>query len=168
MKIKIRQATPVDATEIAKVHVLTWQDSYRGLIEADYLEKMNVGESESKWLKRLSEAKDLVLVAEVGGKLVGFVHGRKSDGENGVAEAELCAVYVLKEFQHQGVGRLLFEELVQQMKKSGFHSMNLWVLAKNEVAKAFYMAMGAKLGKEKKSKKIGDKEYTVVEYFWTL
>lgn len=166
MKILVRKATPADATDIARVHVLSWQNSYRDLIDADYLEQMRVGESEDKWLRRLSEANDVVLVAEIDGQLVGFVHARKQAKPEDAYEAELCAIYVLKEFQRHGVGRLLFQEMMEKIKSDGFHSMNVWVLSKNQTARDFYAAMKGQSSKAKDSLKIGEKEYPLSEYCW--
>jgi len=166
MDVKIRQANPADATEIAKVHVLSWQKSYREIVDEDYLRKMEVGDRESNWLRRLSESDDIVLVAEVDGQIVGFAHGGKQREEDCPYDAELRAIYILKEFQHQGIGRKLFTEFSKLAKKAGYHSLNVWVLAKNVNAGKFYEAMGAKQGGMKESLEIGDKDYPLAEYFW--
>lgn len=166
MNAIIRQAKPADATDIAKVHVLSWQDSYRDLIDEDYLRQMQVGDRESNWLRRLSEAEDIVLVAEQQGKIVGFVHGRKQRDPESSSEAELCAIYILKEYQRQGIGRQLFQAFLEKIQEAGWHSMNIWVLEKNLNAGKFYQAMGGKLSGDRDMHKIGDKEYPLVEYVW--
>lgn len=166
MNLKIRQAGPADATEIARVHVLSWQSSYVDLIDAEYVRGLQVGESESNWLRRLSEAEDIVLVAEVDGKIVGFVHGGKQREEGSKSEAELRAIYLLNEFQRKGIGSELFREFKAKLPAAGFHSLNVWVLEKNQAARDFYLAMGGKLSHERHFHKIGDKEYPLVEYVW--
>lgn len=166
MNLKIRQAEAADATEIAKVHVLSWQKSYEGLVDQDYLTQMQVGERESNWLRRITEANDIVLVAEQDGQIVGFIHGGKQREDDCPYDAELRAIYILKDFQHEGIGRKLFEEFLNHLEKARFHSMNVWVLAKNFGAGKFYEAMGGKQGGMKESLVIGNKDYPLAEYFW--
>ncbi len=165
-KCVVRQAKASDATEIAKVHVLSWQKSYEGLVDEDYLQQMRVGDRESNWLRRITEATDIVLVAEVDGQIVGFAHGGEQREEGCPYDAELRAIYILKDFQGQGIGRKLFEELLKRSKEAGYQSMNVWVLAKNTNAGKFYEAMGAERGGMKESLAIGKKDYPLAEYFW--
>lgn len=37
MNIKIRKATEEDAAEIANVHINSWREAYKGLLEEDFL-----------------------------------------------------------------------------------------------------------------------------------
>lgn len=39
--IEIRPATLADAEAIVRVHVTAWQESYKGIIEQSYLDKLS-------------------------------------------------------------------------------------------------------------------------------
>ena len=61
------------------------------------------------------------LVAEIGGKVVGFILGFVSGWEFGVPDSVgwIDTIGVDPLFQRQGIGRLLFTELVKVFKSSG-------------------------------------------------
>jgi len=42
MDIIIRKALPVNAEAVAKVHVQSWQETYRGIMEDEYLDKLSI------------------------------------------------------------------------------------------------------------------------------
>ncbi|MBA4544154.1 hypothetical protein H1164_14880 [Thermoactinomyces daqus] len=51
--MNIRPAMIADAQEIAKVHVKSWQTTYRGIVSEDYLTSLNPEESAARWEKHL-------------------------------------------------------------------------------------------------------------------
>lgn len=163
MKVKIRQAVVADAGEIARVHVLSWQKSYDGLIDADYLDQLKAEDRVVKWENVFNEIGHVVFVAELDNQLVGFVRGIL---KNDTYQSELKALYLLEEFQNQGIGMQLFQCLRSEFETLGAHSMNLWVLAENSKARKFYLKMGGQLGQAPRKYKIGEQEYDVVEYVW--
>ena len=70
--ISIRRANISDAKSIAKIHVLSWQVIYRGLIPDKILENLSIDEREKLWTT-LIENNANVLVLEENDILIGFV-----------------------------------------------------------------------------------------------
>ena len=76
-----------------------------------------------KMFLALDDKQQLVtsLVAEVGGKVVGFIMGNVSIGEFGIPEttATIDTLGVDPEYQQQGVAQVLMEEFITNVGKAG-------------------------------------------------
>ena len=78
---------------------------------------------------RVLEEKDRMtasLVAEMEGKVVGFVMGELYMGEYGIFQeaATLDTIGVDPDYQHKGVGRKLINEFIDHLKKVGVKKVN--------------------------------------------
>lgn len=141
--MRIRPATVEDAHAIATLHVTSWHETYTGIVPDSYLQKLDVNARKQMWEKAL-EKKQLVHVAEVDGKIVGFANGGKNR-DNAIAyPGELYAIYLLKEFHQRGIGRNLLEQVISQLASSGLLPFATYVLADNPTL-GFYKRMGAKI-----------------------
>jgi ribosomal protein S18 acetylase RimI-like enzyme len=143
-EITIRPARVEDAPSIARVHIDSWRTTYNGIVPDEVLAGLSYEKRERDWRMRLSdpERKNFDFVAEDGqGQIVGFVTGGPLRGDNSTYQSELYAIYLLKEFQGQGLGRRLMLKLVERLAQEAMTSMLLWVLAENP-ARRFYEAMG--------------------------
>lgn len=160
----IRRAVPDDAPRIAQVHLDTWLTTYRGLIPDSYLDGLGLASYLPRWQQRLLEGKDLVLVAEVDGQVVGFAHGGpERSGEFATLSAEIYALYVLQGFHGQGIGRALV--LAAARKLAAQHTgMLIWVLQGNP-AEHFYQAIGGSYV-AKKPLVIGGAALIEIGYGW--
>jgi ribosomal protein S18 acetylase RimI-like enzyme len=142
----IRTALPSDAKAIAQVHIRSWQDAYRDLMPADYLNSLSttLARREAFWSRSIESGESNVVVAELDRQVVGWIcMGAGRDEEAVVGESgEVMAIYVLAEHWHTGVGLALWEAGVQQLKAQGFQRLTLWVLAGNERAIRFYRRAG--------------------------
>src|ERR1700694_1830010 len=77
--LAIRQARPEDARAIARVHIKSWQQAYRGQLPDSFLEALDASfeRRTTLWAEQIDgsyESGRRVLVAERGGSLVGFVN----------------------------------------------------------------------------------------------
>ena len=82
-------------------------------------------------------------------------------------DCELCAIYVKPELQRQGIGKALFNYVIQEQKKNNNKNMILWCLKENYNARKFYEKMGGNLyGKNEIEK--GGKKYKEVGYRYDL
>lgn len=80
----IRIALHSDSSEIARVHVRSWQAAYRGHFPQEYLDQLNPSEREELWSRVLVQQPGTCTLAEENGEIVGFVHctpSRDSDAE---------------------------------------------------------------------------------------
>ena len=149
--IQIRPARLSDVKAIAEVHIRSWNETYAGLIPDDFLKAISLSSKIVQWTTSVElalkhHANSQVLVAEKSGKIVGFSSFGKSRGKIPGYSAEVYAIYMLKKFHGQGVGKRLMEESIQWSRDQGLQNMGLWVLEGNPTLQ-FYERMGfQKLG----------------------
>jgi len=82
-----------------------------------------------------------MFVAENEAGLVGFACGGRLREPITDYDAELYAVYLLREQQRRGAGRALVEVLAEALQKEGFRRMTVWVLKQNPAVE-FYKRLG--------------------------
>ncbi|WP_280771609.1 GNAT family N-acetyltransferase [Salipaludibacillus daqingensis] len=142
--MKVRRANLSDAKGIAKVHVDSWRTTYKNIIPDEFLNNLSYERREKLWMKNIPEGN--VFVAENNdGDLVGFSSGGKErNGKYEGYEGELSSIYILKEFQGRGIGKLLAKEVVQDLKSLGINTMLVLVLEDNK-SRLFYDSLGGKV-----------------------
>ena len=118
----------------AFVHWKSWQESYRGIVDDGYLDRMTLAQCEEKAFRW----RDNLFVAKDGGRVVGFVGYGKAREE---ADAgEVFAIYVLEEYQKRGVGYALMRRALSLLE--GCRVVYVWLLKDNEKARRFYERVG--------------------------
>jgi GNAT superfamily N-acetyltransferase len=165
--VQIRAAELTDVAAIAKVHVDSWRTTYTGIVPDDFLANSFYERRERLWRNTLSEyaSTNFVYVAEDdGGNIIGFVSGGKERNGDTVYTGELYTIYLLDQYQRQGVGRQLTVRLVKRLIQEGMTSLLVWVLAVNPSRK-FYEVLG---GQQVYQKSItsGDVQLIEVGYGW--
>jgi ribosomal protein S18 acetylase RimI-like enzyme len=144
-KLVIREAELDDAAEIAKVHVDTWRSTYRGIIPDEYLLKLSYQKRQENWMsllgRRSKEQLFIYVVEKEDKQIVGFACGGKERTSNPIYKGELQAIYMLKAYQNQGIGKQLVKTIATCLSRSNLNSMLVWVLADN-LACQFYEALG--------------------------
>ncbi|MFC7393376.1 GNAT family N-acetyltransferase [Scopulibacillus cellulosilyticus] len=141
--MKIRKATLTDAKGVAKVQVDSWRTTYKNIVPDKYLNQMTYESREQKWKDIIS--KETVYVAENNaGEVVGFSNGGKErTGKYPNYKGELYAIYILMEYQRKGLGKLLLEPIIEDLKQQNIFAMMVLVLEKNS-SRLFYESLGAK------------------------
>ncbi len=142
MNITIRPAKTEDAFAMAKVNIESWLTTYRGQVADEILDNMKFEDYLAKWERSLSKIDDeynFCFVAEnESGEVVGYSRCGKSRHEKFPFDAELYAIYLLKEYQGQGIGKKLFLESIDEFKKRNISSFLLFVLSTNTGSRKFY------------------------------
>lgn len=143
----VRTAEQNDAAELGRVHVLAWQQAYRGgLLPNDYLDTMSVDERAGMWggvLSQSSEPRIARLVAETqAGDIVGFAMAGPRRGGGTREGGELYAINVDPTHWGKGVGALLLATAVDAMGDADFPDAILWVHPRNVRARTFYETHG--------------------------
>jgi ribosomal protein S18 acetylase RimI-like enzyme len=143
--ITIREAGQEDAYGIAQVYVEGWRATYQGIVPDEYLAQMTYEYLEQRWSRILKSGDGFLFVAEDGpGNIVGFIWGGpEHQGAPGYT-GELHAIYILRSYQGQDIGRRLTRVLVRKMLEVGLDSMIVWVLRDNP-SRRFYEKLGATL-----------------------
>jgi ribosomal protein S18 acetylase RimI-like enzyme len=145
--VEIRPARTEDAREIAVVHVCSWQSAYRGLLPQEYLDSLDPSQRVGRWERSLSEtdwSRAGTLVADTGGKLLGFVGyspARDTDADQ-ARVGEIRAIYLVPGAWRKGIGKELMAAAVGRLIEAGFEQATLWVLHSNVRARRFYEAAG--------------------------
>ena len=165
MQMRIRQATPADAPDIAKVNVESWRSTYNGIVPNQYLNGMSPEKRERQWRSIIENPDSIVLVAELeDGRIIGYISGGRERSGKSPFEGELYAIYLLKDCQRKGVGKKLVKELILEMRNQHITNMLVWVIEENP-SKRFYELIGGKpFFKEKLI--ISGKELPEVGYGW--
>jgi ribosomal protein S18 acetylase RimI-like enzyme len=136
-------AGPSDAEELARVHVTSWRETYRGLLADAFLARM----SEPGFTRRFRRAltnpgPSITLAAADRHGLVGYAQGGPSRRDtanlaNG-GEAEIATLYVLRQAQGHGLGKRLMSETARALAANGATSLMISVLRDNIRARGFY------------------------------
>jgi ribosomal protein S18 acetylase RimI-like enzyme len=138
----MRNARIGDAPAIAGINIASWRSTYRGLIADATLDTMKPENYLEKWdtiLTTLGEKGSFCLVAENDRDgIVGYALCGKNSHEKFGFDAELYAIYLLKEYQGKGIGKKLFIRSIEESKRRGFTSVLLFVLSSNTGSRKFY------------------------------
>ena len=140
----VRPARLDDAPGIARVQVISWRTTYPGMIPQDYLDSMDEALFVGRWSERLrhESSRRATFVAEDDGRLVGFATGGPEREGDARYHGELYAIYILQEWQGEGLGRELADAVAGVLVERGLRSMLVWVLRDNHAARAFYERLG--------------------------
>jgi GNAT superfamily N-acetyltransferase len=161
--ISIRPGRILDAGEIAHVHVESWRSTYAGILPDKYLAGLDETLRERLWREWLG-GETFVRVAEKDGVVVGFAHGGAIREEVEGCDAQLYAIYLLKEAQGMGAGTGLLRAIVAELTDRNFKSLAVWVLERNR-SRGFYEKTGARLATSKVIE-IGGMKLMEVAYRW--
>lgn len=163
MKTAIRAARFEDASAIAHVHVESWRTTYAGIVPDAYLAGLDETIRAQLWRERLSE-EALIFVAEWNGSLVGFAAAGKNREPVESCDAELYALYLLKDAQRRSIGTALLRAVANALLERNFKSMAVWVLEQNR-SREFYQKAGAHVAHSKVIE-IGGAKLMEVAYAW--
>ncbi len=88
------------------------------------------------------------LVAEINGRIVGFIIGDITGWTYGVPEniGWINAIVVDPEFQRKGIGQMLFNEMIDYLKKAGVKSIYAFVHWRDFNLLRFFDSIGFKKG----------------------
>ncbi len=137
-----------DAPQLAALHIASWQAAYRGIIDDDILDNMDVSEREKRWRKNLEEGGfELENVVCIGddNQVIGFAsYGEERDPDPGISgRGELWAIYVHPDFWGKGAGQKLWSHF-DEHRNWYPKGTAVWVLSENDLAIKFYERIGFK------------------------
>jgi len=134
MEPLIRAATDADASELASLSLIVWDEAYGDLIDPAVLRARHDEPADSRaarWSTRVEN--ENVLVAVEDGAIVGFV--RVTDRP----KLELLSLYTRRSHWRSGLGTRLLNESLQGA------AAELWVFESNARALRFYEHHGFRL-----------------------
>jgi len=157
--VRLRPAKPADARAIARIHVETWRSAYPGMVPDQTLIGMTVDGKAAAWRRALQRVSrhEIVLVAETpeagpgtgaAGGVVGFASAGPNRDSRLAFAGEVQTLYVLPDWQNNGIGRQLLQGCFARLADQGLVSAVVWVLADNP-SRFFYERMGGKRAGER-------------------
>ena len=111
--ITVREAIKEDAYIIAQIIVEDWQKAYRGIIDDDYLDSLDVNVRYEIEVKRY----DKYIVASNDSEVLGCAWLEKTDDKD--ADCEIIALYVRYSERNNGIGKLLLNDAIARFSKEG-------------------------------------------------
>ena len=153
----IRTAILSDSSQIAYVLTETWKTAYKGLIDPDYLKKLNQDFFTNIMMQNITLEREKIFVFEIDGKVAGFISGKDNH-----SLFEVIGLYVYPDYQGNGIGRKLLEQIKQYAKSQNCTELLIKILdgAKNN---SFYLGNGL-IRKRVFALEIDGKEYDGIEF----
>ena len=165
----IRDATLNDIREVAKLHVDSWNNTYKGIIAQDYLDNMK--NNLEKRIERMNNEFNLrkMIVATLNDEIVAFSEFVLSNefSKDLDIDCELCGLYVKNEYLKSGIGTKVFNYVRNLFIENNKKKMGLWCVKENENAINFYKRKGGVVVSEKKFT-LANKEYSEVAFEYDL
>lgn len=166
--VTIRTGGRADGDAIASLHATSWQRHYRGTFSDAYLDGPVVAERRAFWQQRLEHPRDglVVLLAEAGGALVGFVCALVDhDRDFGTLIDNL---HVAGDQQGQGTGRQLMRAIGDALQHDiPRRPLYLFVLLANTAAQSFYDRIGGTVAERLTSTEPDGSQVPVLRYVWS-
>lgn len=131
----------------ARVNALSWKQSYKGIVNDDFLDLINTEEEINKAISNLKEGLNDTskrFLLKYNDEYVGIVRVRKTKYDKYQDCGELGALYLLDCAKGKGFGKILFEKAMNELNKQGYSKMILGCLTENP-SNEFYKHMGGKL-----------------------
>ncbi|XKI13344.1 GNAT family N-acetyltransferase [Sporosarcina sp. ANT_H38] len=164
IEILIRKAEVEDAEGIAKVHVDSWRTTYKGIVPETFLENLSYEQRELTWKRGIKE-NNVYIAEDENGQVIGFsTGGKERTGKYEAYTGELYAIYILKEYQGKGIGQLLVQTVVEDLKVKNLNSMLIWAIEENPACRFYEMLGGKKMDTEEIE--IAGKKLSEVAYGW--
>jgi GNAT superfamily N-acetyltransferase len=165
----IREAHQNDIAGIAKVRVDTWRATYKGIVPDDFIENLSYQSTAEGWQKAFWENRSpgvVLFVAENERKdIIGIAVCGPERGRDPVYQGEIYVLYVLPEFQNQGIGHQLVAACVQHLiHQLHVTTMLIWAFAESPYRR-FYESLDGKLVREN-AKEIGGRMIPEVGFGW--
>jgi len=142
-QVKVRRARQEDVEEVASLIVRLKR------LNAEFDPLLKVRDDAMENAKRyvasvIREAKELLLVGEERGKVVGVINAvlRERIFYEPKVEGAILDFYILPEYRRDGLGKTMIEEAVKEMRARGAQIVTAEFPSQNKIASSFYDKLG--------------------------
>ncbi len=143
MKPEIRKRRFEDSEELAHAIAMVWNTTYKGIVDDEFLINLLNGEKQSaERLKNSINEQPNYYVLILQNKIIGWIY-YTLDSDKYENAAEIHSLYVLKEFQGNGYGKLLYNYAVENISKNKIEKLIIGCLDGNP-SNEFYKHLGGK------------------------
>jgi len=145
MALRLRSARPIDLPAVVALHVASWRDAYRGVLEDGFLAGPIEHSLATHWQVVLGAKRrpGAVILATAGRQVAGFVAAWR-EGTN----CHVDNLHVRPGMRNAGIGRALLGLAATRLQAQGCGSADLRVFARNPGALRFCAKLGAETGPE--------------------
>ena len=127
----IRKRKKEDSQELAHCIATVWNTTYKGIVDDEFLENLLKGEKDSaKRLEKNILEKPFYYVLTLDDKIIGWTYF-ELETEGYENTAEIHSLYVLKEYQNKGYGKLLYNYAINEIKSHGINKLLIGCLDGN-------------------------------------
>lgn len=136
--VLIRPIRDTDAAAMGRVHAKVWHETYDGMISTAALEAVSPRRLADLWANYASRGDEYRHAAAlVDGEIVGFAGSGPARDDDAPAERELYFVFLLDSWHRKGIGRALFEAVVD-----GDEPLYGWIAKNYPGGESFYTKRG--------------------------
>ena len=130
----------------ARVNALAWKQSYKGIVNDDFLELINTELEIQKAISNLKEGlndSSRRFLLKYNDEYVGILRVRKTKYDKYSECGELGALYLLDAVKGKGFGKILFNKAINELREMKYDKMIIGCLSENP-SNEFYKHMGGK------------------------
>ena len=166
MKYKIRKRKKEDIPNIESVVTNCWQQTYRGILNDDFLDNLSNNEKirAKKMTERFGTGTDFFLVLEIDGEIVGFANIGPTEDKRYRNCGEIYALYILKKYHKFGLGKKLVEASFEELKKRNYKKAIIGCIEENP-SNEFYKHIGGNFVRKRAFKIAGQEMFENVYEF---
>ena len=162
---RIRESKLSDTESLGRVHSQVWQETYPGLMPAEFLSRRGSVEARTE-MRRLIFASTTplschLLVENDEERVVGFGDCGPAKETGQFAPAEINTLYLLQEAQGKGLGKKLLFKMLTHLASKNFGAAALKTNAGSANSNAFYRHCGGQIAGQ-----IKDETWLDTVYIW--
>ena len=155
MKWNIEKSKKNDCKALVEFITKTWNETYRGIVNDEFLDSLKKTEEKryNSFINYFDEKNNIKYIIKKDSKIIAFLKLIEGREEKDKKYIELQSLYVLKEYQNNGIGKRLIQKAFEESKKLGYKKMFIGCLEENK-SNEFYKKMGGKFIKKREFKLI--------------
>ncbi len=139
----IRYASIKDAPILGEIHSSSWKVAYKDLVPDEVLDNMTAEKRTRFFEKSLFEGWEEDAIIFKDEIPLGFIClGKCRDKDMDSSFGEIWGLYLAPEYYHKGIGQVIMNWGLEELKNRGYSNVSLWVFEKNLSARTFYEKMG--------------------------
>lgn len=138
--IYISKATIDNLELLAKLEKKIWENTYKNILPAIYIDNLDILHIRDKFLKRLYDNRIETYIIYKGNDPVGYLVLTQITPQ----QLEISKIYLLAEYQRQGIGHYCYRTITDIAIKNCNKVIEAWIVKENLPSIAFHKKLGFK------------------------
>ena len=159
-QVEFVPANTGDAATISSLRQRIWDTTYRGIYPDAVIDDFDYEWHQQRDLQKISDPSFTVYLIKYGDKDIGYLIFQDSD--TGVW---LHSLYVLREYQHRGIGKQAFSILKDYCKETEINRFFCYCSPHNENAMRFYQSRGGMVTKTDTGHENKQEDGVIIEFY---